>query len=89
MAELDFITLATWGNWTQEKNLGERVLVLACPGGRDERHQYREPQRYFMVPKDEYRGRDWQRGFVIDLNRHEALTDVQAADLLTRLYERN
>ena len=88
MAELDFVTLAAWGNWTQEKDLGERVLVLACPGGRDERHQYREPQRYFMVPKDEYRAQ-WREGFRIDLARHEALDDNRAADLLNRLYERD
>ena len=86
---MQFETLAAWGNWTNETDLGNRVLVLACPGGRDERHQYREPQRYFMVPSHEYAGRDWKKGFVIDPMQHEALTDAQAADLLKRLYERD
>lgn len=81
--EAKYIAVAVWENWTKEADLGDRVLTLACLGGRDGHGQYREPQKYFTVPSAEYKA----SGFVIDLDRDRSITDDQAADLLHRLYK--
>lgn len=69
----DFVTVAAWGDWDAQTPEG-MVRVLAFRGGRLPNGMYPDqPERFFLVPKDEYYV--GENGFVVDLERHQEITD--------------
>jgi len=71
------VSISAAGDWHKDCPKG-MVLVTACIGGRLDNGQCAsQGLRHFLIPEAEYHGRG-PFGFVIDLARHQELTEVSA-----------
>ena len=66
----NLVVLAAWGDWAQFVPTG-MVGIVARQGGRSKHAT--GPERWFLVPKDEYEGRSAH--FVVDPSRHQEITE--------------
>lgn len=72
----DYIVLAGWGDWHPQVPEGF-VGVFAGRGGRLPTGGYPEDTAYFLVPASEYQSILRERHFIVDLDRHERVSEIK------------
>lgn len=73
----DLQTIAAFGDWDERCPAG-MVLVCARVGGRGADHQWARPdlpERYFLVPDEQYKQRKGPGGFLVDLLQHREVDE--------------